>query len=152
MKETNHLTAGAPNKHCLLDPIPTALIKNCSTLLGLFLSHRFKRSLSEVYIPAMQKVAVVKPLLKKLDKEDRKNYRPVSNLTFASKFLERIVSGQLPTFLGSSNAQPESQSANRRFHFTESALLNVFFDLNIALPHGHSAAWTFRSQRRFQRG
>ena len=130
VEKTKHLTAVALNKHCLLNPIPTALIKNCATLLGLFLSQRFNRSLSEVCIPAMQKVAVLKPLLKKLDKEDRKCYRPVSNLTFASNFLERIVSEQLTTFLGTSNALPESQSAYRRFHSIESALLNVFFDLN----------------------
>ena len=65
------------------------------------------------------------------------NYRPVSNLTFVSKLLERIVSEQLTTFLESINALPESQSAYRRFHSTESALLKVFSDLNIALAHGH---------------
>ena len=56
-----------------------------------------------------------------------------------SKLLERIVSGQLITFLESSNALPESQSAYRRFHSTESTLLKVFSDLNIALAQGHVA-------------
>ena len=73
----------------------------------------------------------------------------MSNLTFVSKLLERILSGQLTTFLESSNAIPESQSSYIRFHSTESALLKVFSDLNIALAHARSAAWTYRSQRRF---
>ena len=37
---------------------------------------------------------------------------------------------QLTTFLESSNALFESQSAYRRFHSTESILLKVFSDLN----------------------
>ncbi|MEJ4602578.1 hypothetical protein SJ921_14770 [Enterococcus faecium] len=43
------------------------------------------------------KTAVIKPLLKKtsLDAEDIANYRPISNLTFISKILEKIVLNQL---------------------------------------------------------
>ena len=74
-----------------------------------------------------------------LDKEDRKNFRPLSNLTCVSTLLERIVGGQLMTFLGSSNALPESQSAYRSLQSTESALLKLFSDLNLALAHGHVA-------------
>ena len=52
VEETEHLIAAAPNKHCLLDPVPTALIKNCATLLAPFLSELFNRSLLKGYIPA----------------------------------------------------------------------------------------------------
>ena len=80
------MIAEAPNKHCVLDPVPTSLVKNCSSLLALFLSKHFNRSLSESYVPTSQKAAIITPLLKKmgLDKNDRKNYRPVFNLTFIS--------------------------------------------------------------------
>ena len=63
----------------------------------------------------------------------------MSNLTFVSKLLERIVSGQLTAFLESINALSESQSAYRIFHSTGSALLKVFSDLNIALAHRYVA-------------
>ena len=51
--------------------------------------------------PAKYKHAVVIPLLKKdnLDVSQLKNYRPVSNLTFVSKLLERIVQTQLVNYL-----------------------------------------------------
>ena len=43
------------------------------------------------------KTALIRPLLKKtgLDSDILKNYRPVSNLTFISKVIEKVVSGRL---------------------------------------------------------
>jgi hypothetical protein len=54
------------------------------------------QSLSEQCVPVSFKQAIVRPLLKKpnLDKEMLKNYRPVSNLPFISKILEKVVSNQ----------------------------------------------------------
>ena len=48
-------------------------------------------------LPASQKRAIITPLLKKpsLDAGEPKNHRPVSNLTFMSKVIERIVAEQL---------------------------------------------------------
>ena len=81
-------------------------------------SHLFNRSPAEGYIPASQKFELVKPHLKKrgLDIEDRKNFRPVSNLMFISKLLERIVCTQLKAHLESNSAFPDYQSAYWKFH------------------------------------
>ena len=81
------------------------------------------------------KQAHVTPILKKssLDKEVFKNYRPVSNLNFISKILERVVAVQLQTHLDESGLMTAFQSANRKYHSTESALLNIHNDiLNMA--------------------
>ena len=50
-------------------------------------------SLLSGYVPQSFKVAVIKPLLKKhnLDPEVLGNYRPMSNLPFLSKILEKAV-------------------------------------------------------------
>ena len=47
------------------------------------------------------KEAHVRPLLKKtsLPKNELKNYRPVSNLSFISKILEKIVANRLQAHL-----------------------------------------------------
>ena len=52
-------------------------------------------SLSTGTVPKQFKQAVVIPLLKKpgLDSNNLKHFRPVSNLPFISKVLEKIVSG-----------------------------------------------------------
>ena len=64
------------------------------------------------------KNAVVKPRLKKdgLDTSQIKNYRPVSNLSFISKLLERVVQLRLQEFLDSNNLMPGIQSGYRQYH------------------------------------
>ena len=54
-------------------------------------------SLRESMIPKSLKTALIRPLLKKtgLDSDILKNYRPVSNLTFISKVIEKVISGRL---------------------------------------------------------
>ena len=59
-KEFQDIIAAAPNKHCLLDPVPTSLVKNCALLLALYLSLVFNRSLGDGYISGLQKNAIVK--------------------------------------------------------------------------------------------
>ena len=109
-KQLEDLIAAAPNKHSLLDPAPTSLIKNCALLLLPFLSVLFNRSLEVSYLLISQKVAIIIPLIKKrgLDTADRKNYRAVSDLTFVFKLLERLVLLQLIAFLEANDAFPET--------------------------------------------
>jgi len=72
----------------------------------------------------------VTPLLKKpgLDASDLANFRPVSNLTFMSKVVERAVAKQLNSYLTDNKLLPRNQSAYWRQHSTETALLRVWSD------------------------
>lgn len=91
--------------------------------------------------PSKWKHAIVKPLLKKAGAEESSpaNFRPVSNLTFISKVLERIANHQLIGYLSASHLLPRLQSAYRRGHSTETALLKVFSDLVNAIDSGQLA-------------
>ena len=53
-------------------------------------------SLQSASMPYSMKQALVTPLLKK-DDLDPEVYRPVSNLSFLSKVLERVVAARHPT-------------------------------------------------------
>jgi len=53
--------------------------------------------------PTRLKYAIVKPLLKKEDKENVANYRPISLLTSFSKVLEKIIYDRLLKHIETNN-------------------------------------------------
>ena len=82
-------------------------------------------------VPSCFKNAIVTPLIKKqnLNQNELKNYRPVSNLPFVSKILEKVVARQIVTHIEMFNLLEINQSAYRKFHNTETALLKIYNDI-----------------------
>uniref|UniRef100_A0A8C2DTD7 Reverse transcriptase domain-containing protein n=1 Tax=Cyprinus carpio TaxID=7962 RepID=A0A8C2DTD7_CYPCA len=87
---------------CILDPIPSKLLKDVLPEVIDPLLTTINSSLSLGYDLKTFKLAVIKPLIKKtqLDPKELVNYRPISNLPFLSKILEKVASSQLYSFLG----------------------------------------------------
>jgi len=81
--------------------------------------------------PTSQKLAIVRPLLKKstLDPDEVSSYRPVSNLSFISKTVERVVAARFSKHIESNGLLPVHQSAYRQFHSTETAITALHNDL-----------------------
>src|SRR5678816_3480631 len=122
-------------KSCELDPLPPFVISDILDDLAPFLVYLFNRSLAEGCIPPSQKRALVFPSLKKpnLDTNLCQNYRPISNLSFLSKTLERLVSLQLLPYLEQSGLLPPNQSGFRAHHSTETALLSLLSEIYSAV-------------------
>jgi hypothetical protein len=91
--DVEKLIQQAANKNCALDPVPTWRVKHFAKELAPFLAVLFNQSLQTGVFPASQKAAIITPVLKKssLDPCDMNSYRPISNLSFVSKLLERCV-------------------------------------------------------------
>src|SRR6266516_4488461 len=89
------------NSTCSLDIIPTFLLKSCLDSLLLPITNIINLALSEGTFPTSYKNAIVQPLLKKhnLPHDDLSSYRPISNLNFLSKVLERIIFSRINTHL-----------------------------------------------------
>ena len=114
------------------------LLTDCLDILLPFITRLINLSLKTGHFPYMWKSAVVLPLLKKPGLEARvENFRPVSNLQFVSKLLERAVACQLQSYLTENNLYPLMQSAHRKFHSTETALLKIQNDLLMAMNRKH---------------
>ena len=94
-------------------------------------------SLTTGIVPRDLKTAIIKPLLTKpsLDNNLLKNYRPVSNLPFLSKILEKVVLHKLLSHFQENNLSNPFQSAYRAGHSTETVLLRVVNDILFALDN-----------------
>ena len=93
------------NKSCILDPLQTWLLKqNVCTIVPVLLSI-VNTSLSTGTFPTNLKDAVVTPLLKgpSLNKNILQNYRPVSNVAFLSKVVEKVVLSRVTEHIANNN-------------------------------------------------
>ena len=91
-------------------PAITAIV-NESLLTGVF--------------PTCLKQSLIRPLLKKpdLDQEILKNYRPIANIPFLAKIIEKVVAVQAYSFLETNKLMPPLQSAYHKNHSTETLIL-----------------------------
>ena len=134
-EELRKIIMSAPTKDCSLDPLPTALLKSCLDVLLTPITQAINLSLSSGKVPSSFKEAKIIPLIKKvsLNPAILSNYRPVSNLPFLSKVLERVVLHQLFAYFTENDLYEKMQSAYRKHHSTETALVRVQNDLAEAL-------------------
>ena len=142
IEEVKKIICGSSSATCSLDPIPTSLLKEyCDTLVPV-ITQIVNSSVRDGTVPTKLKNAVVSPLLKKLslDRDQFKNYRPVSNLSFVSKIIEKVVVMRTFDHLNSNNLTECMQSAYKSFHSTETALLRVQNDLLMAMHQGKMSA------------
>lgn len=133
--EVQNAIYSASKSTCELDLIPSKLLKSAIDSLLIPITTLINLSLSEGIFPESFKYAMVKPLLKKfsLPPDDLASYRPISNLNFISKILERIIHTRITAHLQSFPSICPFQSAYRKFYSTETALLRIQNDLLLAI-------------------
>ena len=122
-------------KACKLDPLPATIKRSCYSALVPVFKTIINLSLSTGSIPEDLKIASLQPLLKKpnADCEQFYNFRPVSNLKFLSKLLEKSVFAQLNNYLTVNGLHERLQSAHKAHHSTETALLTITNDILLSL-------------------
>jgi len=105
--EVYKILSNCPNKQCDSDPIPTWLLKQCSSVHVPTITDIVNISLISGQFHTTLKESVISPLFNKptLDKEELSNYRPISNL---SHFQNNRTCCQIPS-RGSPHFQQSTQ-------------------------------------------
>ncbi|XP_071944670.1 uncharacterized protein [Antedon mediterranea] len=141
-EEILKIVKNSPSKSCALDPVPTSLIKKCTSAFIPLITHIVNKSLESGSFPESLKVTHVRPTLKKkgLDPEILKNYRPISNLSFLGKIIEKVVSKRILSHVQKHGLLYPYQSAYKAHHSTETALLRVNNDILRGMDDGKLTA------------
>lgn len=120
---------------CQTDPLPSTVLKESLNELLPVMTTIINHSLTSGLFPSCLRHAFIKPLLKsaKLDVDDLASFRPVSNLPYLGKLIERAAVNQIKEYLHDGNLYPTMQSAYRQNHSTETATLHIQTNLLCAL-------------------
>ena len=137
-EEMKKIMMNSKSTTCQLDPLPTTFLKVLIDVMLPILTAITNLSLKEGHVPDDMKMALILPLLKKLglDPEILKNFRPISNLPYLSKLIERVAAARLLDHMFLHHLHELSQSSYKKFHSTETALIKIQSDILSALDEG----------------
>ena len=137
-EEVLSIIMSMPVKHCDLDPIPATVMRKLIPHIFKEITILVNRSLVHGNFAKVWKTSVCKSLIKslKLDKV-KTSYRPVGNLHYLSKVVEKAMLQQFTEHCGLYDLMPSYQSAYCKFHSCETSLLNLV----------NTALWNMECQR-----
>ena len=137
-EDVRALITKAPIKCCPLDPIPYAVLAQLLDVLIPVITTMINLSFETGQFASDWKEALLLPSLKKAGLEVAfKNFHPISNLPFVSKLSEREAADQLMQHAVDQGLDCKFQSAYKKHHSTETALLNVKNDLLMNMDNRH---------------
>ena len=117
------------------DPVPVQLLKNNIDVFIPIWLELVNLSLSQGSMDSL-KNAVLTPLIKNLDNlldaDNLRNYRPVSNLLFLGKLIERVVCVRLDSHMDRNNLHSCKQYGYKKNHSTKMLLTKIVNDMLLA--------------------
>ena len=119
--------SGMNKTTCSSDPFPTTLLMSRLHAIISIIQHIVNLCLTTGDFPSSCKSSIVISLIKKprLDREMLNKYRPISNLSFLFKVIEKVISIRILGHILDNNIVASFQSAYRAGHSCETALLRV---------------------------
>ena len=119
------------------DPIPASVYKHLVNDLIPHYTILVNKSLSTGSVEGI-KESVISPLIKKfkLDHDANKSYRPISNIEFISKIIEKVVLIRLNEHMNINNLHTPEQFAYKKRHSTEHLVLQVVDEVLVGFEKG----------------
>jgi len=115
------------------DDIHENLVKQCMQLIKGSVAHIYNLSLNSGVFPDIWKTEKVKPLYKKGDKYDMKNYRPMSIIPVFAKLLERLMYNRIISYLYENKILSEAQNGFRKGKSIDTAVQSFIGRIKKAL-------------------
>ena len=124
--QTKNLTEAIPSgKATGVDGVSACILKIAAPAKTLSLAKLTYICIAQGTFPTAWKEARVMPIHKQNSKSDKNNYRPISVLPVLSKIFERHLHNSLSAFLKDNNLLYSLQSAFRKYHLMETALIEI---------------------------
>jgi len=119
------------NKSYMFDPTPVSILQSCRDIIYPVLHYITSRSLDETIFSNELKHATITPIIKsiKLDPEELKSYRPISNTPYLAKVLEKTAFYQIKDHLLNNHLYCPNQSGYKPNHSCETALIGIVNDI-----------------------
>ena len=125
-------------KTSISDPIPSSLFKELVPHIIGHITTIVNESLRTGVVASKWKTAIIRLLLKKVGLDPiMKNYRPVSNLPFMSKLVEKCMLAQFNKHCEDNLLMPDYQSTYRSNYSCETSLVKLVNDI----------LWDFENQK-----
>ena len=113
------------SKSCACDDLSSWLIKTCCDALIDPLLYLYNLSFEKGIFPSSLKIAKVIPVLKKGDKTNMTNYRPISLTNPVAKILEKLMHNRLYDYLEKYQLLYDYQFGFRRHYSTSFTVMDV---------------------------
>lgn len=118
------------------DEIPVLLLKQTAEVISHPLTHIINLILASGTFPKKLKVAHIKPIYKKGDKDVINNYRPIALLNNISKIVEKIIYNRLICFIENQNILSDYQNGFRKQRTTTRAIYQALCEILDSLNKG----------------
>ena len=139
--QVKKITISTKSKSCELDPIPITLLKSVLTTVLTAITKIINLSLQSGLFPRKWKTTVVTPLLKKQAMDlVMSSYRPVSNLPYLSKLVEKAMLAQINSHCNTNNLLHDYQLAYRENRSCKTVLLKLVNNLLRAMERKNVAS------------
>ena len=131
------------NKAIGPNSIPTKILKMRQQIIAKPLAYLINLSFSTGVFPDLLKIANIIPVLKKRDRQDYNNYRPISLISNLSKLIEKLAHKRLYNFLEKYSLLFEKQYGFRVKISNNHALIDITNKIQEACDKGSFAYCVF---------
>ena len=110
-----------------IDPFPAKLLSKCIDMLLPTIVTIINKSLNEGTVVGLKhSVIIPKYKDKKLDKNEKKSFRPIFNIPILGKLIEKVVLKQFSEHISHTPYDSPYQHGYKKFHSTETMLLEMY--------------------------